>query len=232
MIGTFFQGGKSDLVEKAYEGIRQMLFYNEIVPGQKIAYREVAEKLKMSPTPVVQALKWLEFQGLVKHETNRGYYTESVSLKEVEEIYDTRCMIELSLIPQVMDNLDDAGLKRLELALQASKSAEEGQYLNKRLLADVEFHLTLASLAQCKTQLQILKRLFDLLYLKYRGTILFIYFEESDVRDHRPMVEAVKSRDREGLQECLQRHIAIVKRNVLLGLERYLEEREENSRLV
>ena len=44
---------------KAYQGIRQMLFHNEIVPGQKIAYRDLAERLGMSQTPVIQALKWL-----------------------------------------------------------------------------------------------------------------------------------------------------------------------------
>ena len=69
---------------KAYQGIRQMLFHNEIVPGQKIAYRDLAERLGMSQTPVIQALKWLEFQGLVRHERHRGYYTEPISIQEVE----------------------------------------------------------------------------------------------------------------------------------------------------
>ena len=50
---------------KAYLGIRNMLFHSEIVPGQKISYRDLAERLGMSQTPVIQALKWLEFQQLV-----------------------------------------------------------------------------------------------------------------------------------------------------------------------
>ena len=60
--------------QKAYAGIRRMLFHNEIVPGQKIGYRDLAERIGMSQTPVIQALKWLEFQGLVRHEPQPGLF--------------------------------------------------------------------------------------------------------------------------------------------------------------
>ena len=49
---------------RAYQGIRSLMLHNEIAPGQKISYRELAERLGMSQTPVIQALKWLEFQQL------------------------------------------------------------------------------------------------------------------------------------------------------------------------
>ncbi len=50
---------KSDLTYKAYSAIRQMLFYNEIQPGQKIKYKDLANSIGVSMTPVIQALKWL-----------------------------------------------------------------------------------------------------------------------------------------------------------------------------
>ena len=58
------KSGSEDLTRKAYTGIRRMLFLNEITPGQKIHYRDLAEELGMSQTPVIHALRWLEFQGL------------------------------------------------------------------------------------------------------------------------------------------------------------------------
>ena len=93
---------QKDHTKKAYRGIRKMLFHKEIVPGQKIAYRDLSERLKMSPTPVIQALKWLEFQGLVRHEPNRGYYTEPISLEEAREIYELREILEISLLPDTI----------------------------------------------------------------------------------------------------------------------------------
>ena len=60
-----------DHSQQAYKGIRRKLYHKELVPGQKIAYRELAEQLDMSPTPIIQALKWLEIQGFVRHEPHR-----------------------------------------------------------------------------------------------------------------------------------------------------------------
>ena len=97
-----------DLTKKAHMLIRQMMFHNEIVPGQKLAYRDLAKRLEMSLTPVSNALKYLEFQGLVRKELNRGYYTEPISVKEVQEIYDFRELIEVSLLT------DSIGHQRLD----------------------------------------------------------------------------------------------------------------------
>ena len=72
---------KMDLAQKAFQGIRQMLFYNEIIPGQKIKYQDLADKIGVSITPVIHALKWLEFKNIVSHEPNRGYFVNEVSLK-------------------------------------------------------------------------------------------------------------------------------------------------------
>ena len=66
--------------DKAYHGLRQMMFHKEIVPGQKIAYQDLADRLGMSLTPVIQALKWMEIQGLVRHESHRGYHVEPVDV--------------------------------------------------------------------------------------------------------------------------------------------------------
>ena len=159
--------------QKAYEGIRRMLFHNELVPGQKISYRDLSERLGMSQTPVIQALKWLEFQKLVRHEPNRGYYTAAMNLKEVEEIYDLRELIELDLLARSIPVIDNAGIKNLEEALEAHLKASKDIYLYERLLCDMEFHLTLAAMANCAVQHQTLKNLFDLLYLKYGGNFLF-----------------------------------------------------------
>ena len=93
---------QTDHVSMAYDGIRMMLLNNEIRPGRKISYRQLAEKLDMSLTPVIQALKRLEYQGLVRHEPNRGYFIEPMSLQEVQEIYDMREILEISLLPDVI----------------------------------------------------------------------------------------------------------------------------------
>lgn len=221
------QAPETGHTHKAYQGIRQMLFHNEIVPGQKIAYRDLAERLGMSQTPVIQALKWLEFQGLVRHERHRGYYTEPVSIREVEEIYDFREQIELALLPRTMGRLDAVALKTLERALSAHLKASREIYLHDRLVRDMEFHLTLASLAGNRVQLQALRNLFDLLYLKYGGNILFSTSMEKADSAHRELYARIRDGRLEDARTTLARHIRHVKEHVLSGLSRLMAEKHK-----
>lgn len=214
---------------EAYIAIRRMLFHKEVVSGQKIAYRELAERLKMSPTPVVHALKWLEFQGLVQHRPNRGYYIAPFSLEEVREIYDLRQTIEVSLLPETMRRIDERGIKRLKAALKAHLSAARETYLNERLLKDMEFHLTLASLSQRHIHQQTLRNLFDLLYLKYRGSDFSARPMDVVDYEHKKIFEAVASRDLQKAQKVLSQHLSDVKNKVLIRLEKMIKEKETSD---
>lgn len=213
-----------DHSQQAYKGIRRMLYHKELVPGQKIAYRELAEQLHMSPTPIIQALKWLEIQGFVRHEPHRGYHIEPFSLQEVEEIYELRELLELSLLPVAFEHLDEEGIQQLESALKAHLSAIREFYLKERLFKNMEFHLALAALSGKETHLRILRNIFDLLFLKYGGNYLPIASLTSVDQEHQEIFDCVVSRDLKGAQAVLSQHISNVKRQVLQSLRQMLDE--------
>lgn len=214
-----------DHTERAYRGIRQMLFFNEITPGQKLHYRDLAERLGMSPTPVAQALKLLEFQGLVRHEPNRGYYLEPVRLEEVREVYDLRACMEVALLPDVIAGLDDGGAETLQQAFECHAAATRERYLKRRLLADMELHLTFATVAGRPLARRMLRQLFDRLYLKYRAEILFYRPMETAEAEHRVILDRVLARDLDGAREAMECHIRNVRDHVLDDIQRNLEEK-------
>ncbi len=216
-----------DHSHQAYKGIRRMLYHKELVPGQKIAYRELAEQLQMSPTPIIQALKWLEIQGFVRHEPHRGYHIEPFSLQEVEEIYELRELLELSLLPAAFEHLDEEGIQHLKAALDAHLSAVREFYLKERLFKNMEFHLALAALSKKGTQLRILRNIFDLLFLKYGGNYLPIASLTSVDQEHQEIFDCVVSRNLQGAQAILSQHISNVKKQVLESLRQMLEEDED-----
>jgi DNA-binding GntR family transcriptional regulator len=216
-----------DHSQQAYKGIRRMLYHKELVPGQKIAYRELAEQLHMSPTPIIQALKWLEIQGLVRHEPHRGYHIEPFSLQEVEEIYELRELLELSLLPAAFEHLDEEGIQYLKAALEAHLSAVREFYLKERLFKNMEFHLALAALSRKETHLRILRNIFDLLFLKYGGNYLPIASLTSVDQEHQEIFDCVVSKNLQGAQAVLSRHISNVKRQVLESLKQMLGEDED-----
>ncbi|MEI9480031.1 MAG: GntR family transcriptional regulator, partial [Deltaproteobacteria bacterium] len=156
-----------DSSQIAYQGIRRMIHTRQLVPGQKIPYRDLAEKLHLSPTPIIQALKRLELLGFVSHEPNRGFSMTPFSIREIEEIYEMRELIEPSLLTATIQTLNKESLGKLKAALTAHLAADREEYLKERLFKNREFHLMLASLSGKETQIRILENLFDILFLKY-----------------------------------------------------------------
>lgn len=214
----------SNHTQIAYEGIKKILFTNEIPPGKKISYRQLAEHLGMSLTPIIQALKRLEFQGLVRYEQNKGYSTEPMSMQEVAEIYDMRELIEISLLPDIIKNLNEDGIKRLHDILKTRNKSNEDTYLNEQLLHDKEFHLALAELSGRKIQIQILQYLFDLLYLKYGGSLLFIQAKDPVGSQHQQIFNAVVSHDADAAGKALKAHFSKIRFQALKALGKMIAE--------
>lgn len=229
MIKDKIKSEKKDSSQIAYKGIRHMLYNKELVPGQRIAYRDLAERLDLSPTPIIQALKWLELQGFVQHEPNRGYIMAPFSLKEVEELYEIRELIEPSLVPTAIEKIDKVGLNKLKAALEAHLSAEREFYLKERLFKNREFHMTLASLSGKATQIRILQNVFDMLFLKYGGNYFPIASLSSSDQAHQEVYDAVALRSLERAQSVLKNHLTNVKIQVMSSIKKMLAEQERTD---
>lgn len=215
------------LTQKAYNGIRRKLFFNEISPGQKIYYSDLAEEMNMSPTPVIQALKWLEFQGVVRHETNRGFFLEPISIDEIKEIYRLRKILEVDLLRQSFDHLTDANMEKLEKTLISYEEAHQSDYHKKQFMAAREYHMTLASFANSPISYTFLHRLFDLVLLKYQVDTLFSRSSEQGVNIHKEIYERLIARDCEGACSALTTDIEHVSRGIVDNMMKTLEAKEK-----
>lgn len=209
--------------EIAFRRLRLMFFNNEIGPGQKISTTDIAERFHMSPTPIVQALKWLELQSLVRHEHNRGYYTEKCTLSEIQEIYELRETLEPALMPHIISNLNDENLAYLHAALKAHLDSLNKDILQIRSLTDMEFHFALAAISDKETHIKVLRDLFDLLYLKYRNRNLFYLPLKSSGPDHLEIYKHVADRNTNKASSALKRHIGNIKKHVIKCLTAYSE---------
>jgi len=219
---------KMDLAQKAFQGIRQMLFYNEIIPGQKIKYQDLADKIGVSITPVIHALKWLEFKNIVSHEPNRGYFVNEVSLKEIKEIYDTRLLLEVSLVPEIINSIDDESLQRLKQSQDDYYAAVDEENYYSRLMTDMKFHLTLASISQCRIQLKMLQELFDMLLLKYTRNLVLLGIMDSSLKEHTTIFNSLENRDAVSLKNALSAHLDHVRTHITEGFKRMFVRKKES----
>jgi len=216
-----------DLTKEAYNDIRKMIFSNELKPGQKIPYRRMAEGLSMSLTPVVQALKHMEFMGLVRHEQNKGFFVEKVTSQEIDEAYQLRNIIEPELLTQVILTIDDRGLKKIRSALDEYIEASQKGSLKLKLVKDIQFHMTMAELSGRTLSTLILKYLFDFLYLRFGQELIFSRPSEDSADAHTAIFEAIKSKDIQTATQVLKTHIKDIHKNALEGIQERLSEAED-----
>ncbi|HVT75396.1 MAG TPA: GntR family transcriptional regulator [Acidimicrobiales bacterium] len=78
----------------AYDAVRAAIVENRYPPGQRLVEQRIAEELGLSRTPVREALRLLEAEGLVVSERNRGAMVRRLSATEVADLYGLRIKLE------------------------------------------------------------------------------------------------------------------------------------------
>ena len=218
---------KINLTREAYNDIRKMIFINEFRPGQKVPYRDLAKRLGMSLTPVVQALKHMEFQGLLQHEPNRGFYIKPIVAEEISEVYELREMLEVNLIPKIVAQLNKDVASRLKLALDEYLDASRSGSLKMRLAKDMNFHMTLAEISSQSISIRVLRYLLDFLYLRFEKEQIFSRPQGSSAVEHQKIYDCIMARISREAGKAVRNHIRSVKDNVMEDLRTRLEDSEE-----
>jgi DNA-binding GntR family transcriptional regulator len=116
--------------------------------------------------------------------------------------------------------VDDKSLQRLESAFDDYRqSVNEENYYN-RLMTDMMFHLTLASISQSQIQIRMLQELFDLLLLKYTRNLILLGIMDSSMNEHVTIFRSLVAKDADGLQQALSAHLEHVRHHITAGFRK------------
>ena len=105
------------LRDQAYEVLREMIASHRFSSGKWINIEQLAKELGVSRTPVWQALKDLESEGLVKHVPNRGIQMAEMTLQMALELYAVRELLEGMAGRLAAQNISEESLSRLDVML-------------------------------------------------------------------------------------------------------------------
>jgi DNA-binding GntR family transcriptional regulator len=112
--------------QTAYEQIRRAIVEGRYRPGQRLIEQRIGEEFALSRTPVREALRRLEAEGLVESIPNRGAVVRDVSLEDVSDLYGLRARLEAYGAELAADRIDpdqlaalDAGIAQYDDALRA-----------------------------------------------------------------------------------------------------------------
>jgi DNA-binding GntR family transcriptional regulator len=213
------QNINSSPVDVAFIKIKEMMYNHELVPGQKLLYQELAKKLNMSITPVIQALNRLQFLHIVYSEHNKGYYVGETNPLEAKELFMAREALETYLVPIVIQNLTDKKLNAIEKAMKAHfKALSVPQYRRHLTIIDTNFHLKIIECAEIKVIHNMCKLIFEQIYLKYRPEYMREERLKEATEEHKRLFEALKDRDVKKTRYLIKQHIANGSKHVVGSL--------------
>jgi DNA-binding GntR family transcriptional regulator len=199
----------SSLGKIAYEAIVAGIFEGVLPAGTQISIDGVARQLKMSNTPVREALSRLAAERLVLFSANRGYtVTPKISADEYHQLFEARRTLELASIKSAI--MDPASIDRIGALLRQLSSTEGGieyeQYHGFNQ-ADREFHLAFVSMSQNR----FLRHAWEQLHFHLHVGRLYAGAGVIDLQEarteHQAIFQALKDGDRKELLQRMGDHI-------------------------
>jgi DNA-binding GntR family transcriptional regulator len=178
------------LAKRTAETIREMIVSGELLPGQKIHQVDVARLLGVSRSPLREALRTLEGEGLVKYETNRGYVVSRLNMDELAEILQLRSVIEAELIAHI-GAADEDSLAKLRAHLAEIEAAIDAHDFDALTSAVRQFRVVIYKLSNLPIFLGELERLWQMTDLYTAQHVLPP--GQRVIRDHRAIVEALQA---------------------------------------
>lgn len=181
--------------EKVYDTLKQMIIDGVIKPGERIIETEYSNKFQISRTPIREAIRMLELEGLVESQTTGGVIVKTLTREEISEIYKIRIALESLIIEEIIKKINNQDIKKLEKVLKNTKKAFEVKDIEKIFSLFTEFNQILYDIASLPKVTGMINNIN--LYLK-RFRKLSIdnpSRKEEAFEDHVQILEAIKNKE-------------------------------------
>jgi DNA-binding GntR family transcriptional regulator len=194
--------------ERVLEALREAIVTGELKPGQPLIEVELAAQLGVSRAPLREALQNLSHEGLVETTPYKGSIVRRLSLRDIEELYSLRSVLEMFAIQRVIaqNNSHNVDVLRqvFDLMLQAAQNGD----LNGVNRIDRQFHDTLIELSQhhllAQTWASVSMRVSQVMALTNRRNTNITQI----AYNHLPIIEAIARSDSAEATTLISQHVA------------------------
>lgn len=203
------------LREIVYEELKLLILTGKISPGMRLMEEELAEDMGVSRTPIREAIRKLEKEGLITIEPRRGAYVSQISTKDMVEILEVRQNMEglaAELAAQRMSEEDKEKLRNIAKAYEDAVAAGD---MAEMIRCDTTFHHIIVEATQNKILIQMVEQLQEMV-LRFR----YVYYDnfkraEQMLSEHQAIYEAIAGGNTEVARESANVHIDRLKSLIL-----------------
>ncbi|GAA3278501.1 MULTISPECIES: GntR family transcriptional regulator [Dactylosporangium] len=206
--------------ETAYEAIRAGILSGEFARGQRLREEELAARAGVSRTPIREALRRLDAEGLVEFTPNRGARVVAWSEQELEDNYEVRAMLESygarlaaeRITDDELDAIARIAARMTALSRKGAAAADELTVLNgdfHRAILRASRHTQLDGIVRGIMDTPLIFRTFQ----RYGGERM-----RTSVRQHAELVQALRARDGAWAEAVMRAHILAARSTIVQSL--------------
>jgi DNA-binding GntR family transcriptional regulator len=202
------------LREIVYEELKMQILKGQIVPGTRMMEVEMAEEMGVSRTPIREAIRKLEKEGLVTIEPRKGAYASQISTKDMVDILEVRQNMEGLAAYYAAIRMNDEQKKKLSEISDAYNKAVIENNTPDMIKYDTAFHHLIVEGSGNKMLVHMIEQLQELV-LRFR----YLYYDdfkraEKMPREHKVIYDAIVTGDTEKARKAADVHIDRLKKLV------------------
>lgn len=187
--------------------LRERIFAGELPPGTFLDEVRLAEQLKISRTPLREALKVLTVEGLVRHEPRRGCFVNEVTEKDLDEIFPVIALLEGRCAFEAAQNATDGDLLALEDLHQKLARHAKAKRINEYYETNFAIHEAIIALAGNRWLATVIGDLRKIVKLARLQQLHAPGRLEQSLSEHLAVFAALKARDAAGADAAMRTHL-------------------------
>jgi DNA-binding GntR family transcriptional regulator len=199
------------LAKMAYDALHKSILRGELKPGEVHSEKGLAEELGISRTPVREALLELANQELVIFLPRKGVMVNRFTVRDVDEIFELRKIIETAAVAKVAKFSQAHDLYKLAEALNQQRKTIEKKDYDAFLQADRAFHTICGDLTNNRRLVGILENLRDMIQVMGVLALGIHGRAEEVIVEHENILAAIKEGDPAKAREMMERHLDFTK---------------------
>ncbi len=191
--------------ELALQRLRDRIRTGDLQPGERLRLDVIKEELGMSATPIREALRLLQADGLVDYRPHQGIVVAEHSGERIAEIHLLRSVLEPLAIERTVPMLTGETLARLDQLHDALRDAVESGHGSDISSRNAEWHWAIYELSDLPHLKEFIRRLWEL--FPWRTMWVLPERAERSVEEHAQIMEAIRAGDAELASRRLRAHI-------------------------
>lgn len=195
------------LRDVVFNTLRRAILTGELKPGERLMEIHLANRLGVSRTPIREAIRKLELEGLVTMIPRRGAEVAQITEKSLQDVLEVRRALDALSVELACDRISEEALTALGNACEAFATATQTKDTKKMAEADVALHNIIVQAADNNRLVSLVNNLSEQMY-RYR----FEYLKDASahgqlIEEHRIIYESIRKKDKKTAAETAKLHI-------------------------